>query len=78
MDKKKISGFVVRFGNYSTGEPGQLFLAFEKPRRYIDGNNKYWYLYPDDKMIQLPKEWFPELSFDDEPINVELTIKEIP
>lgn len=74
---KKIKGFVVRDGDYGTGEKGQLFLSFEKPRRFVDRNVKYWHLYPSNKLIQIPKEWFPELSFDDEPINVELTIKEI-
>jgi hypothetical protein len=70
----KIKGWVARDQNI--GEDGtNLYFGYIKPKRLGDEPFIIWVDFGD--FISLPKEMFPELSFDAEPIEVELTIKKI-
>lgn len=53
---------------------GKLWFYREKPRRVKDGG--YWVLDDiSDYECVLPEDLFPYLKWEDEPIEVELTIK---
>ena len=73
-EEYKIKGWVARDQNI--GEDGtNLYFGYRKPKRLGDEPFISWVDFGD--FISLPKEMFPELSFDDEPIEIELTIKKI-
>ena len=73
-EEYKIKGWVARDQNI--GEDGtNLYLGYNKPKSIGQSPFVTWCDYGD--FISLPKEMFPELTWEDEPIEVELTIKKI-
>lgn len=70
-EEYKIKGWVARDKQVDGFWGNGLILHHSKPTR--EGNE--W----SSKTIamHLPNELFPDLSFDDEPIEVELTIKKV-
>lgn len=60
-----ISGWVAR------DKSGYLVLHYKKPHRTLGGDK--WYSALSQK--PLPKDHFPSLTWQDEPIEVEITIK---
>ena len=64
----KIKGWVAR--DKGENGMGELYFGKEKPTWFID----IW-TYFGDNLMKLPTDWFPELKYTDEPIEVELTIK---
>ena len=73
-EEYKIKGWVAR--DQVEGKDGtNLYLGYNKPRKCGKEPFVIWCDYGD--FISLPKAMFPDLSFDDEPIEVELTIKKI-
>ena len=70
----KIKGWVAR--DQVEGEDGtNIYLGYNKPRKLGEEPFVTWCDYGD--FISLPKEMFPELAWESEPIEVELTIKKI-
>lgn len=67
----KIKGWVARDKYFDPLFGNGLILHSHKPTR--DGNE--WS--GESILIHLPNRLFPDLSFDDEPIEVELTINKI-
>lgn len=73
-EEYKIKGWVAR--DQIEGKDGtNLYLGYKKPRQFGEQPFVMWHDYGD--FISLPEEMFPDLSFDDEPIEVEVTIKKI-
>lgn len=73
-EEYKIKGWVARDQNI--GEDGtNLYLGYKKPRQCGEQPFVIYCDYGD--FISLPKEMFPSLAYNDEPIEVELTIKKI-
>lgn len=67
-----IQGWVCRDKEWGKDIfPSDLFLAMEKPKR--DGENGMWY--DLGKYIPLNTELFPDLTWSDEPQEVEIIIK---
>jgi len=63
----KINGFVARDKN------GNLYLYEKLPKR--DRNSGYWITgEPFDKYFALPKEWFPEIKWQSEPLLIDITL----
>lgn len=77
-----IKGFVAvdNAGDKMTWNPTGRRVAFfpKRPVRDLLTSNHYWaaHISPYD-VINLGHECFPELKWEDEPIEVELTIKRI-
>lgn len=70
----KIKGWVAR--DQVEGEDGtNLYLGYNKPRKVGKEPFVAWCDFGD--FIGLPKDMFQELTFESEPIKVELTIKKI-
>lgn len=70
----KIKGWVAR--DQLIGEDKtDLYFGYEKPKRIESGQYITWWGFGD--FISLPKKMFPSLSCTDEPIEVELTIKDM-
>lgn len=65
-EEYKIKGWVARDSD------GSLTLCKAKPQRYM---NDCWV--NAEEYFPLGSQIFPELTFEDEPIEVELTIKKI-
>lgn len=64
-----MKGYVAR--DKEEGEISDLYFGLRKP--IYDEDLEMWHDYLD--FISLPKDWFPELKYTDEPIEVELIIK---
>lgn len=61
-------GFIARDRN------GNLYIYDKLPKR--DRTNGIWQVNEKfDKFYQLPNDWFPEITWDDEPRKVEISIK---
>lgn len=78
----KIKGWVARDGTVRRIDVGRLRFFDNKPfrRDYITTVNGEWGEhrdYPCKYIINLPKDLFPDLSWKDEPIEVELTLNRI-
>ena len=78
----KIKGWVARDGTVRRIDVGRLRFFDNKPfrRDYITTVNGEWGEhrdYPCKYIINLPKDLFPDLSWEDEPIEVELTLNRI-
>lgn len=70
----KIKGWVARDQN--VGEDGtNLYFGYRKPKRLGAEPFITWGDYGD--FIGLPKDMFPSLTYNNEPIEVELTIKNV-
>lgn len=70
----KIKGWVAR--DQDEGLYGSnLYFGYEKPRKIGKEPFVIWGNFGD--CISIPKDMFPELTCEDEPIEVELTIKKI-
>ena len=69
MSEYKLKGYVARD---KAGAPTNLFLYLIKPK--LSEVYEGWVVY-DSIAMGLNKDWFPELKWSDEPIEVELTIK---
>ena len=68
----KIKGWVARDND------GAVFIHKSKPRRNRANNGiGFWKEGGERFRLSMFDEMFPDLSFDDEPIEVELTIKKI-
>ena len=78
----KVKGFVAvdNCGDKTTYNPTGRRVAFfpKKPVRDLLTSSHYWaaHISPYD-VIHLGHECFPELKWEDEPIEVELTIKKV-
>jgi len=72
--KYKIKGWVAR-DQITGGDKTNLYFGYEKPTRIKTGLYNTWFGFGD--FISLPKEMFPELTWKDEPIEVEFTIKKV-
>ena len=71
-EEYKIKGWVAR--DRAEGEDGtNLYFGWKKPKRLGDESFITWVDFGD--FISLPKEMFPNLTWEDEPSEVELTIK---
>lgn len=70
----KIKGWVAR-DQIEGDECTNLYLGTKKPRQCGEQPFVTWCDYGD--FISLPKEMFPELTWKDGPIEVEITIKKI-
>jgi len=66
----KIKGWVARFKN------GHLWLFSKKPQRICIHFDR-WYWGNGDAEKQLPNDMFPDLKWEDEPIEVELLIRKV-
>ena len=62
----KLKGWVARDCD------GQTTMYLDKPQRTDDGLDSYYGDY-----FSLPYDYFPSLTLDDEPIEVEIEIKEV-
>ena len=62
-------------GWFAARDQNGAIHAFEVEPRRIEGKGYWWDR--DYVSLYLPENTFPDLSFDDEPIEVELTIKKI-
>ena len=60
---------------YNSSMHPDVYLGYKKPRQCGEQPFVTWCDYGD--FISLPKEMFPELTWEDEPIEVELTIRKI-
>lgn len=68
-----INGWVAR-DEYS-GDEGNLYIGMRRPRR-IDNAAPGFGMWCDyGEFMALPSEMFPDLKWEDEPIEVELTIR---
>jgi len=65
----KIHGWVAR------DEDGRLCMYGDKPFRDIFYGNKTWFVERD--LWELPKELFPEITWESEPVEVELLIRKV-
>ena len=75
MKEYKIKGFVAR--DEVSDDESNLYLGMQKPRR-IDCSEPGFGMWVDlGEFMQLPKEMFPELTYQDEPIEVEIIIKRL-
>ena len=63
----KITGYVAR------NKTDDLYFYFQKPEKLLN----IWYLWNSRKYFILPKTDFPNLKWEDEPLKVEITIKEV-
>ena len=72
MSSKKIKGWIVRDSPMYEKDPGTLMLCDTKPYRE-DG---YWVSDGDIiEAFKLESELFPEITWENEPVQVEITIK---
>ena len=75
-EEYKIKGWVAR--DQIVGEDKtDLFFGYKKPERLGNCDEPYITWTGFGNLISLPKDMFPSLSYKDEPIEVELTIKKI-
>jgi hypothetical protein len=73
-----ISGWVARDQRMSFADKGNLTLFAEKPTRdYYDCNDLTYGFWSDNEKptIPLSADLFPDLTWQDDPIEVEITIK---
>lgn len=72
MSEYKLKGYVAR--DNDVDGMGELYFGNEKPTwvEKIDMWTDF-----GDNLMNLPNDWFPELEYTDEPIEVELTIKKL-
>lgn len=70
MAEYKMKGWVAQ--DSESMSDTNLYFGTLKPRRTLGG--WFWYCFEDH--LGLPKEMFPNLKWEDEPLKVELTIKE--
>ena len=78
MDKiETIKGWIARDDDYT------LAFHYVKPRRVVfqDGRRSKegtpWVWFNDEGWLLMPTDFFPDLKWEDEPIEVELTIKRL-
>ena len=71
MCEFKIKGYVAR--DKDPGVYSDLYLYYNKPT--WDEKCQYW-TSKSESIKTLPQEWFPELKYTDEPMEVELSIKQ--
>ena len=73
MSEYKLKGYVAR-DKYENSIGEILYVGAQKP--IYDEEMGMWDFYYDHA-VNLPNDWFPELKWSDEPIEVELTIKKL-
>ena len=78
MDKKEESrtGWIARdeYCNTKFQTPGTLCFYYQKPERvYSDKLGGFWF--NDALCVELPRDVFPELTWENEPVYVKLTIE---
>lgn len=60
--------------------PGNLSLFSSKPERdYFDWNDRTYgfYNHDNEEALNLPSSLFPEITWESDPVEVEITIKKI-
>ena len=67
----KMQGWVARDGNCDGQRPGDLIFGTYRPKRWPMYN--VWSDFGE--FMRLPIEFFPDLHWEDESIEVELTIR---
>ena len=72
MSEYKLKGYVAK--DRGKNNP-PIFFYDKKPIRYE--NLGIWGHFGERHAINMPYDWFPELKYTDEPIEVELTIKKL-
>ena len=72
MAEYKIQGWVAR--DEVSNDESNLYLGVQKPRR-INSEPGFGMWVDLGEFIQLPKDMFPKLTYNDDPIEVEIIIK---
>ena len=73
MKEYTIKGWVAR--DECDGDTSNLYVGQNKPRKISD-NMKVFGMWCDfGEFMAIPREMFPELGYNDEPIEVEIVIK---
>ena len=73
MADYKLQGWVAR--DECSGDESNLYIGQQKPKR-IAGSGPGFGMWCDyGEFMALPAEMFPELSYNDEPVEVEIIIK---
>lgn len=67
-----IQGWVARDSNLNGS---LLALFFDRPEREPYGESEGYWSVPDQNFHQLPTEAFPELTWEDEPVECKVIIK---
>lgn len=72
MNEYRLKGYVAR--DKGENGMGEVYFGNEKPTlvEVIDMWTDF-----GDNLMKLPTDWFPDLKYTDEPIEVELTIKKL-
>ena len=73
MAEYKIKGWAAR--DKWSGE-SNLYIGYKKPKRILDTDPGFGMWCDFGEFMELPKDMFPNLKWEDEPIKVEITIKE--
>ena len=74
MAEYKIQGWVAR--DEVSNDESNLYLGVQKPRRIDDCEPGFGMWVDLGEFMQLPKDMFPKLTYNDDPIEVEIIIKQ--
>lgn len=72
-EKYKLQGWVVR--DECSGEESNLYIGQQKPKRILSDEPGFGMWVDFGQNMALPPEMFPQLTFKDEPVQVEIIIK---
>lgn len=68
-----IHGWVARDLHFS--DASDLYVGQNKPTRYDNGDGSGLWTGFGEWVMSLPKEMFPEITWEDEPVEVEIIIR---
>ena len=74
MAEYKLKGWVAR--DECSGDESNLYLGQNKPRRIPNAAQGFGMWCDYGEFMALPQEMFPQLTYRDEPIEVEIIIKQ--
>lgn len=73
MNEYKLQGWVAR--DECSGDESNLYIGQQKPKR-ISGTAQGFGMWCDyGEFMALPADMFPQLTYKDEPVEVEIIIK---
>lgn len=75
MADYKLQGWVAR--DECSGDESNLYIGQQKPKRIADSAPGFGMWCDYGEFMALPAEMFPELSYKDEPVEVEIIIKQM-
>jgi hypothetical protein len=73
MAEYKLQGFVAR--DECSGDESNLYIGQLKPRRILDTAPGFGIWTDYGEFMAFPADMFPQLTFKDEPVEVEIIIK---